>query len=327
MAAYNAAPYIAQSIRSILDQTFDDFELLIVNDGSTDNTVEIVKSFDDPRIHLIENEGNKGLGFTRNVALKEAKGEFIAVLDSDDIAFPDRLKKQVKHLQANPKLAVLGSYAYIIDKNGDRTGENITVACSSDHLRAILFFSNTFVHSGVMMRASAFREVGGYPNHPVAQDYALFVRIGLRYEVENLPEYLVEYRMHDSNITLRKQNLIRQELRDILSYQLNLLSVDTQGIPIDILLDIIAGSSYSINEYYTIYSEIILRNREKKLYPIAELERMLLERWYDIVMEKGKEKTFFLFLKKTIFNRKYVTAKQLRRTFKKSLRHILGIEK
>src|SRR5690606_34870006 len=211
MAAYNATPYIAQAIQSILNQSFRDFELLIVDDGSTDNTVEIINSFDDPRIRLIENDSNKGLGFTRNIALKEAKGEFLAILDADDIAFPKRLEKQVNHFFINPKLAVLGSYAHIIDKKGNRTGKDIKLSCNSDKLRATLFLSNTFVHSSIMMRTSIFREIGGYPNHPVAQDYALLVRIGLKYEIENLPEYLVEYRMHDSNISLQKKKTVREE--------------------------------------------------------------------------------------------------------------------
>lgn len=325
MAAYNAAPYISQSIQSILNQSFRDFELLIVNDGSTDNTVDIIKSFDDPRIRLIENESNQGLGFTRNVALKEAQGKFLAVLDADDIAFPDRLEKQVSHLQANPCVAVLGSYAFVINKNGERTGELITLQQDSNRLKALLLLSNSFVHSSVMMRTSVFREVGGYPNHPVAQDYALFAKIALKYEVENMPEYLVEYRIHDTNISLRKKNVVRNELQDILLYQLNLLLSDTKHINLNILLDPVSGSTHTVNEYYTTYSEIILRNREKKLYPTAEMEQMLFEHWYTIVMEKGGAKTFLLFLKKPVFNKEYATSKQLRRTFKKSLKHLFRL--
>jgi len=169
--------------------------------------------------------------------------------------------------------------------------------------------------------------MGGYPNHPVAQDYALFVRIALKYEIGNIAECLVEYRMHDSNITLRKKNSIREELRKILSYQLQLLSIDIQHSPIDILLDIIAGSRYSVKEYYMIYSKIIIQNRKKKLYPIDELERMFFDHWYNIVMEKGGTKTFLLFVKTPVFNWTHATGKQWRRTFKKSLKHILGRSK
>ncbi|NGM63271.1 glycosyltransferase [Sphingobacterium sp. SGG-5] len=327
MAAYNAAPYITKAIQSILNQTFRDFELLIVDDGSTDNTVDVVNSFHDPRIRLIKNESNKGLGFTRNVALKEAEGEFLAILDSDDIASANRLEKQVRHFSTNPKLAVLGSCAHIIDKNGNRTGKNIELSNHSDQLCATLFFSNTFVHSSIMMRTSVFREVGGYPNYPVAQDYALFARIGLKYEVGNLPEYLVDYRMHDTNISLRKKIVVEQVLQDILLYQLNLLLPRIPPISTNILLDPVMGSKYTTNEYYTFYREIIIQNRKKRLYPKRELEQILFENWYAIVIEKGKAKTFPLFLKGPIFNWKYATGKQLRRTFKKSIKHLLKLAK
>lgn len=325
MAAYNAAPYIAASIESALSQTYPHFELLIVDDGSTDNTIEIVRSFTDPRIRLIENGENRGLPYTRNVALKEAKGEFLAVLDSDDIAFPSRLEMQIQHFLNRPLLAVLGGYAHIIDGKGQRTGQDIIPQNGSDKLRTILLFVNTFVHSTVMIRMSAFRDVGGYPNHPVAQDYGLFARIALKHEVDNIPEYLGEYRMHDTNISIRKKNMVETQLHAILFYQLDKLLSDSKHINPDILLSPIQGSPYSLEEYYAVYREIILENRVRKLYPIAELESTFHNNWYYLVMEKGKSRTFSFFLRKPVFNKRHATAQQIRRAFKQSLKHLLGI--
>lgn len=327
MAAYNAADYIAASIESVLTQTYPHFELLIVDDGSTDNTVEIVRSFHDPRIRLIQNDRNKGQPYTRNLALKEAKGEFLAVLDSDDIAFPNRLEVQLQHFLDRPHLAVLGGQVYVIDKYGQRTGQDMIPICGSEQLHARLLFHNSFVHPTVMMRMSAFRDIGGYPNHLVAQDYALFSRIALKYEVDNIPEYLGEYRIHDNNISIRKKDLAAAQLRIILHYQLDKLLPKTDHIDLDILLTPILDSKYSPDEYYTVYREIILHNRQRKQYPIVELERILFDNWYVIVMEKGKSKTFPLFLRKPVFNRRYVTAKQIRKTFKQSLKYLLAIRK
>jgi len=327
MAAYNAADYIATSIESVLKQTYPHFELLVVDDGSTDNTVEIIRSFNDPRIRLIQNDGNKGIPFTRNVALTEAKGEFMAVLDSDDIAFRNRLEVQLQHFLNRPQLAVLGGYAYVIDRMGQRTGQKMTPFFGSDKLHAGLLFYNSFVHSTVMMRMSAFRDIGGYPNHLVAQDYALFSRIALNYEVDNIPEYLGEYRIHGNNISTRKKDLVTQQLRAILRYQLDKLLPKADHIDMDILLTPVVKSRYSLEEYYTIYQEIILHNRQSKQYPIAELERIFFENWYIIVMEKGKSATLSYFLRTPIFNPRYVTAKQLRRTFKQSLKYWLGIHR
>ncbi|PRD46219.1 glycosyltransferase family 2 protein [Sphingobacterium haloxyli] len=325
MAAYNAAPYIATSIESVLRQSYPHFELLIVDDGSTDNTTQIVRSYDDPRIRLIENGENKGLPFTRNVALSEAKGEFMAVLDSDDIAFPNRLETQLQHFLDRSKLAVLGACAYIIDEEGNRTDQKMVPICESEKLHAGLLFYNSFVHSTVMMRTAAFREMGGYPNHPVAQDYGLFSRIALKYEVDNIPEYLGEYRIHDSNITDRKRHLAETQLRAILFYQLDKLLPNTDHIDPDILRAPVIGSKYSPQEYYALYREIILQNRKRKQYPTLELEQILYNNWYMIVMEKGKSKTLPLLLRTPVFNRSHATAKHIRKAFKQSLRYILGI--
>lgn len=327
MAAYNAAPYIAASIESVLNQTYPHFELLIVDDGSTDNTVDIVQSFTDPRIRLIGNGENKGLPYTRNVALKEARGEFLAVLDSDDIALPSRLEMQIQHFQDRPLLAVLGGYAHIIDGDGHKTGEAILPVYGSDITAVTLLFYNTFVHSTVMMRMSAFRDIGGYPNHPVAQDYGLFARMGLKYEVDNIPEYLTEYRIHGDNISIRKKNLLDTQLHAILFDQLDKLLPNSAHINPNILLSPIVGSPYALEEYYTVYREIILHNRIRKQYPVEELESIFHNSWYTLVMEKGKLRTFSLFLRKPIFNKRYATAKQIRRAFKQSLKYLLGIRR
>lgn len=127
MAAYNQADFIKQSIDSILTQSFSDFELIVVNDGSTDDTAIIVESFTDNRIRLVNNDGNKGLIYTRNRLLTLARGEYIAILDGDDIAQPDRLKLQYNFLSANPEIALCGGHATIIDENGDKTGDQLMV--------------------------------------------------------------------------------------------------------------------------------------------------------------------------------------------------------
>lgn len=327
MAAYNAENYIATSIESVLNQTYSHFDFLIVDDGSTDSTVEIIQSFNDPRIRLIQNEKNKGLPFTRNVALKESKGEFIAILDSDDIAFPNRLEIQINYFMNHPLIGILGGKAYIIDKHGQRTGQSMIPIFDPETLHSSLLFHNSFVHSTVMMRTAVFREMGGYPNHPVAQDYGLFSRIALKYAVRNIPEYLGEYRIHDNNITDQKKHLAKTQLRAILLYQLDKLLPTTAKIDLEILLNPLPGSIYSIEEYYTAYCSIILNNRLKKQYPIAELERILFEKWYYIVMEKGMSNTFLHFFRKPIFNRKHVTAKQVRKVFKQSFKYLVGIKR
>lgn len=127
MAAYNQADFIQQSINSVLTQSFSDFELIIVNDGSIDNTTTIVESFNDNRIRLVHNDGNKGLIYTRNRLLTLAQGEYIAILDGDDIAYQDRLKLQYNFLLANPEVVLCGGHAAIINEHGNKTGDKLRV--------------------------------------------------------------------------------------------------------------------------------------------------------------------------------------------------------
>lgn len=324
MAAYNAAAYIAESIESVLQQTYTNFELLIVDDGSADETVDIILGFQDSRIRLIQNEINKGLPYTRNIALKEAKGEFLAILDSDDTAIPERLAIQIQYFLSRPQLAVLGGSAFVIDDWGMRTGQEMIPICGSDQLHAALLFYNSFVHSTVMLRMSVFREFGGYPNHPVAQDYGLFSRIALKYEVDNIPLHLGEYRKHYNNISIRKQNLIAQQLSSILFYQLDKLLPDTKNIDPQILLTPIEGSHYSIADYYILYREIIVNNNKKRIYPIDCLHSLLYNNWVAIVMEKGRLNTFTMLLSQPIFKLSFATAKQIRKAFKQSFWSLVG---
>lgn len=111
MPVFNGGKFIRESIESVLSQTFTDFELIIVDDGSTDNTIDIIRSFEDKRIRLLLNESNRGIGYTRNKALENSKGKYVAVLDSDDIAYPTRLEKQVHFLENNSDYAAIGSGA------------------------------------------------------------------------------------------------------------------------------------------------------------------------------------------------------------------------
>lgn len=322
MAAYNASAYIKESISSILNQTFSDFELLIVDDGSTDNTVEIIKRINDSRIRLIRNEENKGLGYTRNIALNAAKGEFLAILDSDDIAFPNRLERQMEIFKSRPNLALLGSFAHIINKNGRRTGEKIYPNVGTDRIKATLLFANSFAHSTVMMRTSIFKAVGGYPNHTVAQDYALISRVALKHEIDNLPEYLVEYRIHDDNISSRKKALVRDELTSILSFSLSSLLPNFNDKDIEIILDPINQSRHSLEDYFKTYSHLLINNKKKGQYPIDELIQILCNNWYTIVMEKGRSGSVFQLLRPPIFDKRYVSWKQIRKAGKRSIYYL-----
>lgn len=194
MPVYNGEKYLREAIDSILRQTFTDFELLIINDGSVDSSVKIVESYQDQRIRLIHNEKNLKIVASLNRGLDLARGEYIARLDCDDVAMPTRLEKQVLFLDNNPKVAMLGSWAEEIDSAG-RVVSFISFPTDALILRWRLCFCNTFIHSSIMFRKAAIAGLGGYSEEfPYAEDYDLWAKTGCNQELANFPEALVRWR-------------------------------------------------------------------------------------------------------------------------------------
>lgn len=202
MSTYNRENYICEAIESILAQTFQDFEFLIINDGSVDRSREIILSYQDPRIRLVENEQNIGIPRSLNKGLSLAQGELIARLDSDDLSEPERLARQVAFLEAHPEIAMVGSAYQEVDQEGNLL-ETYRLPCDATGIRWGLLFYTPFLSSSVMFRRAILQTVGLYnENFPYAQDHELWVRIAKSSPVANLDESLVKYRVHPSSVTL-----------------------------------------------------------------------------------------------------------------------------
>lgn len=195
---YNGERYVAASIASLLSQSFGDFELLVIDDGSTDRSAEIVLSVTDPRVLLVRQQ-NSGLPSALNKALQIARGEYIARQDHDDLSLPTRLDKQVLYLEQHPETVLLGTAAEIWIDNSP-TGRFHDHPCDDIALRFELLFDNPFVHSSVMVRADAVRVAGGYPLDLI-EDYSLWSKLARLGRVANLPERLVVYREVPSSVT------------------------------------------------------------------------------------------------------------------------------
>jgi glycosyltransferase involved in cell wall biosynthesis len=207
LPVYNAEQYIAAAVQSVLDQTFKDFEFIIIDDGSTDRSTEILQVLarKDPRIKLISRP-NTGYVIALNEALAMARGEFIARMDADDICLPTRFEKQVAYLRANPDVVLLGTHVAQMDVAGLVIGPMPDVAFGHEAINeALLRRGWPIVHPAVMMRTDAVRKVGGYvveycPN----EDHDLFLKLGEVGQLENLPEVLVHYRKHDASQSAQK---------------------------------------------------------------------------------------------------------------------------
>jgi glycosyltransferase involved in cell wall biosynthesis len=213
MPVYNGGKFIKEAIDSILGQTFRDFELLIVNDGSIDNSEEIIKSYHDPRIHLLTNKNNLGLIASLNVGLRAAKGHYIARMDQDDISMPDRLERQINYLNAHPDVGLLGT-TYAI-KIGEVISSIAAVLLDHQDLCYQLLYKSPFGHGTVMFRHELQNKLQGQwysPSAENAEDYDLWSRIALITKIANLPEVLYIWRDNPAGISSSRQ-LLQQKKR------------------------------------------------------------------------------------------------------------------
>ena len=209
LPAFNAAAHLGKAIDSILSQSFNDFELIIINDGSTDNTLEVLAKCGDPRIKVITQE-NLGLPKALNQGLAIARGPYIARQDADDISLPTRLEKQVQFLDQNPEYGLIGTWSQIMTPAGLTDRQHLHPT-SNGQIQVQLLMNNQFVHSSVMFRASCLKTTGQYsedPEHFPPEDYDLWLKIAKHFMVANLPEVLLQYLEEPNSISRTKLELI-----------------------------------------------------------------------------------------------------------------------
>ena len=195
LPTYNCPHYVGQAIESMLAQTYANFELIVIDDGSRDETPEVVRNYSDPRIRLIT-QSNRGLAGTLNRGIQLARGRYVARQDQDDFSFPERLARQVDFLDAHHACALVGTWAQIW-REGETTGRVHAHPCDNAQLKFELLLNNPFVHSSVMIRKAALDRIGGYCIDPARQppeDYELWLRLAREHDVANIPEVLHVYR-------------------------------------------------------------------------------------------------------------------------------------
>lgn len=241
MPVYNCELYIKEAVESILNQTFDDFEFLIIDDASTDDTVNIIKKYTDSRIQLIEKPINTGLTHSLNYGLNIAKGDFIARMDGDDISVLQRFKKQIDFLDANPDVVLCGSFFSIIGTN-----DVIIVPEDYESIKLTMLKRCCIGHPTVMMRKAIFDKYS--LNYDVtkepAEDYDLWIKLLDKGEIYNIQEVLLYYRLHISQVSVKRQaeqdmkaietrlNLLVQGCNDLILEELNVISKILSNIKI-----------------------------------------------------------------------------------------------
>lgn len=195
LPVYNAERFVKEAVTSILQQSFGDFELIIINDGSNDQSENIIKSITDPRIIFINNKINRGLIYTLNKGIQLAKGDYIARMDADDISDLTRFSKQVRFLDEHPSCAVIGSAFQPVDENNNPTMASVQRPIWPSTTEWFMIIGCPLAHPSVMYRASLAKKIGGYdPNYIHAEDYELWTRLIKLGDICSLPETLIRYR-------------------------------------------------------------------------------------------------------------------------------------
>lgn len=275
MPAYNAEKYIGDAIESILNQTYTDFEFIIVNDFSEDGTENIILSYDDERIVYLKNEYNMGISKTLNRAIKIAKGDYIARMDADDISLPERFEKQISYMEKNKNIGILGTGIIIfgegLDKNSYSFSSNFKQA------KAELFFNSSLAHPTVMIRKNVLLENNLLydPEYDGLEDFVLWWRIAKFSEVNSLDENLLYYRKHLSQITKTRSEQFYKKYNQFIAERLSVFSIDISEYEQELLAKYCNGEHDKFS-YKEIVSYINLLGRlldnNKKIMYFAEKE-------------------------------------------------------
>jgi glycosyltransferase involved in cell wall biosynthesis len=281
---YNGAKFIRTSIRSILAQTFSDFELLLLNDGSTDDSLAVMQEFQDERIRIISNESNKGLIFTLNRGIEESRGEYLARMDADDESFPERFRKQVHYLDSHTDVALCGTLmtCFITDRVYQHRYFN------PDDVSVSLVFTNPIVHPSVMMRRSIFNDAQFRYNaaYPHAEDYALWTQLAGKFKIAVLNEVLIRYGAHDDQMS-RKFNAITrasviQAHQTIFNYLKIAVSKEEQELHASLFFQEFRNSKDFVANAERWLLKLVASNKTTKVFAREAFEKIAGEWWFRI---------------------------------------------
>jgi len=281
LPVYNAEKYIKEAIESMLNQTFKDFELLIINDGSTDNSMKIITSFKDGRIRLTVNEKNEGLIFTLNRGIDLAQGKYIARMDADDISMPERLEKQVEFMDNNSDIGVVGTWTMTESKEKKFIGKYYA---RSAEIKAGFLFSTSLAHPTVMIKKEALGNFRYDANFKHAEDYDLWTRMADSVNFANLPEVLLIHRKHDESVSSTYTNIQIDNALEIRKRQLKKIGIKASAEELTLHSSLRSQSGMDskifIEKLSVWLDKIKKANNETGYLDNNALLKILKDRWY-----------------------------------------------
>lgn len=286
MPVHNAGHYLRDSVECVLRQSVRDFELIIVDDGSTDNGIGIVQSYDDRRIRVVRHEHNRGLAAARNTCLEAARGAYAAWLDADDLCHPSRLHEQLKFLTRHSGVGLCGTWVKTLGGDSVHTWR---YPSDSDTLKSRMIFDDPFATSSVMIRRSVLKGNHAMFDHsfPPAEDYDLWERISRVTSLANIPKYLTYYRLHQkqtSNALLDRQaaGVWRIQERQITRLGLN-ASEEEKGVHLKLGVRWnFTGDAAWIDRARHWLEKLSEANQEKRVFPEPAFAAVVADRWYRV---------------------------------------------
>lgn len=286
MPVYNGERFLAEAIDSVLGQTRSSFELLLIDDGSSDGSRDILGSYADPRIRVSLNEKNMGIARTLNRGLDLARGRYVAVLDDDDRALPGRLERQLAFLERNEDYAAIGTWAVSIDAAGRELGTIKRLRVEPAEVQSQLLFRCCLLHPSIMARTEILRRHRYREDFLTCSDYDLWIRVSRSHRLGSLPVVLTAHREHPDRATHLNSARSRQEKRAIIADQLGRLELDFDESDLERHFFLQRSGSAGFvpdHEYLEWANEWLLRlreaNRRSSSYPERPFERVVARVW------------------------------------------------
>ena len=287
MPVHNGAAYLTEAVDSILRQSFRDFELLIVDDASTDESVGIIEQYNDPRIRLLRSTERLKLSGALNLGLDNARGEYVARMDADDISLPRRLETQVRHMDRRPEIGICGTW---IRYFGGSSRAVLKRPLGFEEIRAFTLVDTPFAHPTIMMRRSAMnhhqlRYDGGY--YPT-EDFELWSRAIECFSVENLPKVLLRYRVHGQSLTGSDWSKMDEQAVRVITRHLQVLGLDMKPDTLRFHRELCMGrlrmSAETINKAESWLERILTANTHANIFDPDALTVVLGDVWFRACM-------------------------------------------
>jgi len=293
MPVYNTEKYVAESIESVLNQTFGDFEFLIIDDGSTDKSLEVIKSYDDKRIRVVKNEENIKLIATLNKGIDLSEGKYICRIDADDINVLNRLEKQFNIMESHPEYAACSSW---IENFYDDGRENFIVKYEELHnsIRIKTLYQNHFCHPSSFIRKDFINKNNARFDKRFihSEDYFFFVKLSEIGTLYNIQEVLVKVRKHGTNVSVLNSQIQNKNSILVIAYQLNKIGINTENINYDLYFRFFYAtfdlSKEEIEIAEKLALEMINENLKSQYLPQKELVDFICFKWYHLCVNSTR---------------------------------------